>query len=129
MSVRNDLESRLKAWADSQIPPIDVVWEGTSFDKTGSEVPFLQCFIIPGKTLNATLDASKQREIGIFQVSVWGIDGKGTYETENLANQVIDLFPVYPKFAQTSIENPMSKSIAEIRGNWRVIHCSASYRR
>lgn len=129
MSVRADLETRLKTWADTRNPPISVVWEGTPFDKTESDAPFLQSFILPAKTLNATLDATKQREVGIFQVSIWGLDGKGSHEVESIADELIELFPVFPKFAETSIDSPMSKTPAQTNNNWRVIHCSASYRR
>lgn len=128
MSVRSDLESRLAAWVALQTQTIEVAWEGWEFDKPPSDL-FIQPIIIPARSINASVDGVRYREIGIFQVNVWGIDGKGSGETESIAQSLINFFPVFPKFSSTSIDQIGHIGQAEPINGYRVLPVSFYYRR
>ncbi len=128
MSVRSDLETRLQLWADSQSPKLKIAWEGQAFQKPTSGV-FLQAFIMRAKSRNSNLSGIDYREHGLWQISVWGLDGKGSAETEQVAQDLVNLFPVVPKFAQTSIEQVGTISQADIIDGWRVVHVTFPYRK
>lgn len=128
MSVRTDLETRLKTWADNHNPVIKVAWEGVPFAKPTSGM-FIQPFIIRAKSRNSNLSGTDYREHGLWQISVWGLDGKGSAETEDLSQELINLFPVIPKFATTSIEQTGTMSQADIIDGWRVVHLTFPYRK
>lgn len=128
MSVRSDLETRLQLWADSQVPKIKIAWEGQAFQKPTSGV-FLQAVVMRAKSRNSTLRGTDYREHGLWQISVWGLDGRGSSETENIAQDLVNLFPVVPKFASTSIEQVGSISQADIIDGWRVVHVTFPYRK
>ena len=128
MSVRSDLESRLNDWAASQNPPIEVAWEGFDYDKPSSGL-FLEPKIIPSRPAMAGVSGVRFRELGIFHVNVWGLNGNGTHETETIAKALVDLFPVIPKFSATSIESVGNIGNADIINGYRVVPVSFLYRR
>lgn len=128
MSVRSDLESRLATWAASQNPPIEISWEGMSYDKPSSSL-FLQAIISPSKPSMAGVSGIRYRELGILHINIWGLDGKGSSEVESIAQALVNLFPVFPKFAETSIEQVGAIGQAEIINGYRVLPISFYYRR
>ena len=129
MSVRSDLESRLKTWADSQNPPIKIAWEGRSFTKPTGGSSWLQPFVLPSYSKNATVDGIRYREQGYWQINIWSVDGKGAGNQESIAQQLINLFPVIPKFSDTSIERVGSMSQGPDNAGYRVLAISWPYRR
>lgn len=128
MSVRSDLETRLQTWADAQSPKIKIAWEGKAFTKPSTGV-FLQAVVMRAKSRNSNLGGIDYREHGLWQISVWGLDGKGSSETESIAQDLVNLFPVIPKFASTSIEQAGTISQADIIDGWRVVHVTFPYRK
>ena len=76
MSVRSDLETRLEQWASSQSPPIEIAWEGLDYTKPSSGV-FLQPILSPAQPRLAGLSGTRYRDIGMFHINIWGLDGKG----------------------------------------------------
>lgn len=128
MSVRTDLESRLNTWAVAQNPPIEVAWEGISYNKPTSQI-FLQPILMPATPRMAGINGVRYRELGVFHINVWGIDGEGSAETDTIANSLVNLFPVIPKFADTSIERVGYAGQAEIINGYRVVPVTFYYRR
>jgi hypothetical protein len=126
ISVRPELETILATWANSS--GIKVAWEGKQFDKPTSS-PYVQPFLLPGTTINPTVDGTRQREVGIFQINVWGLDGKGAAETEGLAYQVASLYPIVPKVGTVSIERSPTIGPPFIEAGWRVVPVTILYRR
>lgn len=125
-SVRPELEQRLKTWADNN--GVRVAWEGVQFNKPTSGI-FLQPVLLQGTTINPTVDGTRQREVGIFQVNVWGFDGKGAGETETTARSIVELFPILPKVGTVSIEKTPSIGAPIIESGWRVVPVTILYRR
>lgn len=128
-TIRAELETRLRTWADAQSPAIKIAFENMPFTKPTSGV-FLETFLIPNITLNPTIDASRQRLMGIFQVNCWASsDNKGMKAAESLAQSVIDLFPVVPKTGSVSIERTpyASPSLLDNSG-WRIVPVTIQYR-
>jgi hypothetical protein len=128
MSVRSDLETRLEQWASSQSPPIEIAWEGLDYTKPSSGV-FLQPILSPAQPRLAGLSGTRYRDIGMFHINIWGLDGKGAAETEAIAQSLINLFPVIPKFGDTSIEQIGHIGKAEPVNGYRVLPVSFYYRK
>lgn len=127
-NIRQELELRLKDWANSQSPKIPVAWEGKPFTKPTSGV-YLQPFLLPTKPMNPSVDGKLIREFGIFHVNCWGIDGQGVGAVEQLAQNIVDLFPILPKVGTVSIEQTPAIENPIIDSGWRVIPVTISYRR
>lgn len=126
--IRQELETRLKAFADAQTPPVLLSYEAVPFIKPTNFAPFLQCFFIPSITLNTDVAGSHKRELGIFQVNVWCADGNGSATIEALAQGVIDAFPIIPKTGSVSIEQTPHMSAAIIDNGWRIVPVTIRYR-
>lgn len=128
MSIRSELEGRLKSWADSQLPKIPIAFEGFALNKPSSGL-FLQPFLLPAMTQNPTVDANRTRELGIFHVNCWGLDGQGLGRVDDLANEIIKLFPVLPKVGTVSIERTPSKHQPMYDSGWVIIPVVVYYRK
>lgn len=128
-TIRQELESRLATFASAySSPALLVAWENVPFTKPTNK-PFLECFIIPAGIVSATLDASRTRERGTFQVNVWFPSGKGSSKVEGIARDIVAAFPVVPKIDNVSIEEPgnVSRLITDLAG-WIVLPIMFSYR-
>lgn len=131
MTTRQELESKLQTFASAQTPTLPIAFENQSFvrpDQTSDNF-WLECYLMPGPTITATVDASTNRERGIWCVNVWRPSNKGAGKLELLAEQIIKLFPVIPKVGTVSIEQPGSKSKINITADgWACIALSFPYR-
>lgn len=128
-TIRQELESRLATFASAYSSPVlQVAWESIPFTKPDNE-PFLECFIIPAGVVSATLDASRTRERGTFQVNVWCPSGVGSGLVEGIARDITAAFPVVPKIDNVSIEQPgnISRLITDLAG-WIILPIMFSYR-
>lgn len=127
-TIRAELETRLKTWADAQTPKIPVSFEGVPFTKPASGT-YLECFLIPAVTIDADVSATRQRRLGIFQVNCWIKSGTGMRQVETLAQNIIDLFPILPKTGAVSIESTpyADNSILDPSG-WIAVPVSIQYR-
>lgn len=101
--IRAELETRLKTWADAQVPKIPIAFEGVGFTKPTSGV-YLEPFLLPSATMNNTVAGSRITRYGMFHVNCWALSGKGMREVETLAQSIVDLFPILPKSGTVSIE-------------------------
>ena len=130
MTVRSDLESRIKLWADNHSPVIKVAWQGEAFDKPIDNSAFIQPIIMPARSRNVNLDGRRYKELGILQINIWVLDGRGSSTiTEQLANELINLFPVFPKFADTSIEQTGYMERSDVVSGWRITPVCFYYRK
>jgi hypothetical protein len=126
--IRAELETRLKAWADAQVPKVPIAFEGVSFTKPNDGV-FLEAFLIPSITLDTAVDGSRQRLLGMFQVNCWARSGKGMRQVEALAQSIINLFPLLPKTGAVSIEKtPNAESHILDSAGWIIVPVTISYR-
>lgn len=126
--IRAELETRLKAWADAQVPKVPIAFEGVSFTKPTDGV-FLEAYLIPNLTLDTAVDGTRQRHLGIFQVNCWARSGKGMRQVEALAQNIINLFPLLPKSGMVSIEKtPNAESHLLDPSGWIIVPVTVSYR-
>lgn len=102
--VRAAFESRLKVWADAQVPKIPIAFEGASFNKPQSGA-YIEPVLIPNVTMNNELSGKRKTLLGVFEVRCWYPSGTGMGGVEQLANNVINLFPLLPKTGKVSVEN------------------------
>lgn len=108
--VRAVLETRLKDWAAAQSPPILIAYEGTRFAKPEDGSPYLECFLIPNTPINHAVDGTKKTLYGLFQVNVWTQGGTGSGAANLIAEGIVGLFPLIPKFSAVSVEQTPSPS-------------------
>lgn len=126
--IRAELETRLKTWADAQIPKIPIAFENVAFTKP-SEGVFLETYLIPSITLDREVSGAKQRLLGIFQVNCWARSGKGMRQVEQLSQDVISLFPLLPKVGAVSIDGtPSTESALLDQSGWVVVPVTIKYR-
>lgn len=107
--VRAVLETRLSTWAATQVPPLPIAFQSVSFVKPDSS-PYLECILIPNTTMNRETSGTKKTLYGLFQVNVWTPGGSGMGQAEQLAEAIVKLFPVTPKFSPVSVEQTPSDS-------------------
>jgi hypothetical protein len=126
--IRAELETRLKAWADSQVPKIPVAFEGVSFTKPNNG-PMLECFLLPSATLDSNVSGTRKTRLGIFHVNVWAQSGKGMGQAESLAQSIVDLFPMLPRQGTVSIEStPFAGDHQDDIAGWLGIPVTIQYR-
>lgn len=125
--IRVAIETRLKGFTDSQVPPIPVAWEGVPFTPPVSGF-YIQAFFLPSTTINPNVGAIRRRETGGYQINIYAKDGVGSNAIEALSDQIVNLFPVFPKFDAVSIEQTPSVQVAFVEKDWRVIPIRMKYR-
>lgn len=129
--IRAELASRLKDWAEAQVPPIPAIaFQNVPFTKPGSPpVPFLETLLIPNTTLNKELSGNRKTYMGIFQVNCWGGYGRGMRQVEDIAQAVINLYPMLPKSGPVSIEStPTAERPLWDTTGWVIVPVTIKYR-
>ena len=130
MTTRSELESRLKAFADTFTTiPIPIAIENKSFTRPNPPSPYLECFLSKGDTISATVDAMRNRERGVWAVNCYVPSNAGMGLLERIVQGVMDTFRVIPKLGTVSIESPgnTSKMIIDAAG-WACIPITFPYR-
>jgi hypothetical protein len=126
--IRAELETRLKAWADAQVPKIPIAPQGASFTKPLSG-GFLEPLLLPNGTINNDLSGKRKTHVGIFEVRCWSPSGRGMGDVEKLSNNVINLFPLLPKTGSVSVENtPYSERPEFDTSGWIIVPVLILYR-
>ena len=128
ITVRAELETKLKAFADAQVPVVPIAFEDTPFTKPTNS-PFLECVIVPAATFNVTVDGNRIRELGVMQVNVWYPSGQGAGKGEALANKVIAHFPVVPISGTVVVtQTPFKSRAIKDESGWRIVPVTVNYR-
>lgn len=124
-TIRKEVEDKIKAWAVPKAIP--VAFENVPFTKP-SDIPFIELYIIPATTVNTTVSASRATNFGIIQINIYTPSGKGTKQSEDIAEELIRLFPVVPKMGTVSIEQTGSIMSPLYDAQWRVLPIRFTYR-
>lgn len=128
VTIRSIITTALVTWATDKNIPVER--EGQPFDKPINHATYIQMYLLPHDTQVATLDGSRRRHTGDAFINIWVQDGTGTGEAESLADELVNLFPVYPNnFAPLSIETVPSvkRSMLDDSG-WRITPVVFGYR-
>lgn len=128
MTIRSELETRIKNWAAAQSPALTVAYENVPYSKPADKTPFVECYIAPLETIDVTVDGTRQRNIGIFYVNVWTPDGKGSGQSDRIVSSLVAAFPIVPKTGSVSIEKTPSAKQPLYTDGWRVVQVSIKYR-
>lgn len=110
--IRKYFETKLKTFADAQVPPIKTAFEQSAFTKPANQATFFECWLAPANTINVSTDGSRKRYLGYFQINIWVKEGQGSTIADGLAQQLIGLFPVVPKDSAVSVEQPGCQHLA-----------------
>jgi hypothetical protein len=129
MNIRQEAETAVAAFAAAQTPPIPVAYEGVPFVKP-TNGPYLEILFLDSASMNATVDASRIRKYGTFQINCYTLDGKGMRELEALTENIIALFPVNDKERYTtfSVESPPNASPPMQDAKFRMAAVRVKYR-
>ena len=126
--IRAELDSKLKAWADAQIPKVPVAYEGFPFTKPTDGV-FVESFLIPAITMDSDVSGDSKRYLGIYQINCWARSGRGMKQVETLAQNIINLFPMLPKTGSVSIEStPYAEKYVLDQSGWVILPVTIQYR-
>ena len=132
-TLREELTNKLKVWAASKNPQIPIAVENVDdldikTRATAAKTAWIQVYLIPARTVNYTVSASRKTLTGFFQVNLYAPMNKGTAYSETLAQEIIDLFPVVPKTGTVSIEQTGSIMNASFDSQWRLVPVRFEYR-
>lgn len=127
-TLRKEIEDKVAAWAANQ--NIQIAYENVPFTKPNKndEDAFIEFYIIPTVTVNPTVDTKRTTLIGLLQFNIYTKSGKGTKKSEDLAQALINLFPVYPKTGTVSIESVGYTMNPLYDAQWRVLPVRFKYR-
>ncbi len=133
MSIRSELESVLISYCTAH--NIALSLEGVPFVKPtipagNSTTYYLQAFMLNSATTNPTVEMTRKRIRGFFQINCYAPDGFGSGKVEALADAVAALYPSYNKlaFPTVSIEQHPQTSQAFIDGPFRAVAVTVKYR-
>ena len=130
-TIRSEVEAKVKAWAAAQSPAIPIAYENVTFTKpspTDDNSRFIELYIIPATTVNQTVNAARKTLTGLIQFNIYTVAGVGTKKSEELAQALIDLFPVVPKTGSVSIEQTGSIMNTLYDAQWLVTPVRFRYR-
>lgn len=128
--IRQELEVRLLAFAESRNPELPIAWEGDSFIRPDPPAPFLESVLVPESTKDVTVDGLRQRRRGCLQVNIWyPVDGTGSGGVSAIAEALVSAFPLVPKTGTVSIESTphVGRPLGDIAG-WRITPVTIAYR-
>ena len=123
-TLRKEIEDKVAAWAGTK--NIKVAYENVTFVKP--DTTFVELYIIPATTVNPTVAAKRATYYGMIQFNIYCKSGEGTKKSEDLAQELIDLFPVVPKVGTVSIEQTGSIMNPLYDSQWRVLPVRIRYR-
>jgi len=125
-TIRLEVEAKVKAWAAAQSPAIPIAYENVAFTKP--DTTFIELYLIPATTVNKTVSAARKTLTGLIQFNIYTKEGVGTKKSEELAQTLIDLFPVVPKTGSVSIEQTGSIMNTLYEAQWLVTPVRFRYR-
>ena len=127
--IRQGLETRLKTWADAQIPVIPIAFQNQTF--TPPTTRFIRAFMLPGNSDSLDLARTHRKFVGIFQCSLYLPEGAGSGAGEVLVAALDTLFttaaPIIVGTLQIFITRPMSAAPAIELPNRYMIPVSLEY--
>ena len=89
-------EAKLIAWNAARPEKLKIVFENTAYTPAAGET-YLRAFMIPGDTASNTLGGDHRLFTGVFQVSIIAPAGTGKTKTNQVAAELVSLFPLYTR--------------------------------
>jgi hypothetical protein len=113
MNIRQEVEQALRVYATVKNIPIAV--EGVPFTKP-SAGNWIELVFLASDTTNPTVDGSRIRKNGVFQINCYTPNGKGMKALDTLSDEIIALFPFDQKelYQTFSVEQTPNASQAMI---------------
>lgn len=130
-AIRKALEGTLKLLCESIVPKIPISYQNVTFTpKLG--VPYVQCFVLPAKTLDPSIGASHVRKVGIFQVSAYFPVNEGSSKIEAFKESVENIFYRGKSIKQDNlwvvIDSTPSCTTSSVQNGWYIMFISIDYR-
>jgi hypothetical protein len=89
-------EAKLITWNNARPEKLKIVFENMAYTPAADET-YLRAFTLPGDTASNTLGGDHRLFTGVFQVSIIAPAGTGKTKTNLIAEELIDLFPLYAR--------------------------------
>ena len=130
-TIRAALESRLKTWADAQVPVIPVAWQNVSYTPV-SGTRYIRAYLLPAETFDGAVTGDYKLYAGIFQLSIYSPDGTGTGAAETIAEAIIAQFAQNTAISKSGltifIDRTPSMGPSMNDEGWHVLPVSIRYR-
>jgi hypothetical protein len=113
MNIRQEVESAIAAYARAN--NMTCSFEGVPFNKPVN-APWLEVMFLMSSTMNPTVDGSRVRKTGVFQINTYVPVGKGMKALDSLSDDIVALFPFDRKelYQTFSVEQTPNASQAMI---------------
>jgi len=95
VQIRSIITSTLAAWATTKSLPL--ARENAAFTKPTNFGTFLELNIIPADIFTAALNGTRKRYLGEVIINIWVKSDTGTGSVDGYADELVALFPVFPK--------------------------------
>lgn len=128
--IRKTFLEAIAAYAASHTPALLVARENVAFVKPTNGATFLEVWIKPANTVTPNVSGDRRRFRGNCYINIWTKEGSGAGAAETIAEELYQLFPVYPKnYLPVSIESPVNTTQAIPDGTgWLVTPAIIEYR-
>lgn len=128
--IRAAFETRLKTWADAQVPAIPIAFENVAF--TPPQGRYLRAFILPARTVSRTIDGQNRQRKGVLHVSIVLPIGAGAGAATAIEAALEALFPLTEPIVQGGVSvlmiTPMCAAVgASQEADRFVLPVSAQY--
>jgi Bacteriophage related domain of unknown function len=118
LNIRVLLESRLKAWADVQVPPISIAFENQAF--TPPNVLHLECYMLPATTKPISLKGDRTVWSGLFQITIVEQERVGSKTVGDISKMLSTLFSTNLRLTDgvvnVQVTKPLSNLVASMPG-------------
>lgn len=128
--IRAKLLTTLAAYCAAHNPVLPLSRENVPFTKPTNGATWLEAEIIPANTINPDVSAHRRRFLGDFQISIWTKEGSGAGVAETIAEELQQVFKVFPKeLMPVSIEAPVKIKLPLVdNSGWYILPVLISYR-
>ena len=109
--IRSALESRLKTWADAQVPPIPIAYQNAPFTAP-TQSRYLRAYLLPAETSSRLVEGTDRSYMGMFQISICVPEGTGPGAAEQLIASLETLFPAPLTISKSGLNIRITKPIS-----------------
>lgn len=131
-TLQKAFETRVKAWADVQVPPIPVAYGNAPFTPPVSGGRYVRATVLPASTGSNDLQGKGRSYAGVFHVLLVLPQNIGSQMANSLAESLDPIFPVGPPLVQDGFNvwmmSPMSKGPPIPEPDHYTVPVSARYR-
>jgi len=125
--IRAAFESRILTFAKSKTPLIPVSIENIKFDTPAVDVLYLRTSLIPSPEFNTSICFNTENKSGLFQIDIMSPVNIGVKKAEDLAEEIVALFPQGFKLGGVYVSAPVEQERAQTDKDRYILSLSIYY--